>query len=78
MDKDRLSWLSKWGGTICTCLAVSLRSFEGMLGPDLILSVMGVLLWAYTAIHTKDTALLVINLVVLGLLLGGMYRFFLI
>lgn len=63
----------KWLGTACVILAAACRAFEFHTA-DLILSIVGALVWAYAAVKMKDKPLMVVNGFITAILLVGVFK----
>ncbi len=68
-------WYIKWVATICVMAAVIFRS----MGPewyayDMFFGTAGTIMWAWVAIVWKDTALILLNVVMTILLISGIIQ----
>jgi hypothetical protein len=65
--------IMKWFGTACVIVAATCRAFE-FHTLDLVLSILGALIWGYAAFKMKDTPLLVVNGFITGILFIGVLK----
>jgi hypothetical protein len=63
----------KWLGTILIVLATAFRAADVHIA-DMFCTLLGALLWAYSAWRTSDNALLTINLFSAAMMLAGIYH----
>lgn len=63
--------LFKWAGTISIILAAGCRAAEFHTA-DLILSILGAMLWGYASVIMRDKPLLAINAFIIVILIAGL------
>ena len=59
--KYTIDWYVKWVASVFVLCAMSIRGIEGYQTYDVILSIMGILLWLVVSILWKDRALILLN-----------------
>jgi len=59
--KYTIDWYIKWVASVFVLCAMSIRGIEGYQTYDVILSIMGILLWLVVSILWKDRALILLN-----------------
>jgi hypothetical protein len=62
--------LIKWIGTACVIFAATCRAFEFHTA-DLLISILGAVLWGYASIVMKDKPLFIVNACIVVILLSG-------
>ena len=63
----------KWFGTACVILAAGCRSLE-FHSADLVLSIVGAVVWGYAAVKMNDKALLTVIGFITAILLYGVFK----
>ena len=59
--KYTIDWYIKWVASIFVLCAMSIRGIEGFQTYDVVLSIIGILLWLVVSILWKDRALILLN-----------------
>jgi hypothetical protein len=59
--KYTIDWYIKWVASVFVLCAMSIRGIEGYQTYDVILSIIGILLWLVVSILWKDRALILLN-----------------
>lgn len=72
MKENKMLEIVKWLGTICVIFAASARAFE-YHDVDVVLSILGALIWAYASVKMKDNPLIVVNGFIAAILLYGAF-----
>jgi fatty-acid desaturase len=67
--KYTFDWYIKWVASAFVLSAMSIRGIEGYAFTDVVLSMIGILLWLIVSIIWNDRALILLNGLGLGLLL---------
>ena len=74
--KGDLSWYVKWVATVFIVGGMMLRSAWYLMPYDLMLSLVGTILWGYVGYLWHDRSLIVLNTVCSTILLYGIIRFY--
>lgn len=59
--KYTLDWYIKWVASVFVLFAMSIRGIDGYQFYDIVLSIIGILLWLIVSILWKDRALILLN-----------------
>ena len=59
--KYTIDWYIKWVASVFVLCAMSIRGIEGYQTYDVVLSIIGILLWLVVSILWKDRALILLN-----------------
>ena len=59
--KYTLDWYIKWVASVFVLCAMSIRGIDGFQTYDVVLSIIGILLWLIVSILWKDRALILLN-----------------
>jgi hypothetical protein len=59
--KYTIDWYIKWVASVFVLCAMSIRGIDGYQTYDVILSIIGILLWLVVSILWKDRALILLN-----------------
>ena len=59
--KYTVDWYVKWVASIFVLAAMSMRGLEGLQIYDLVLSVIGIVLWLWVSVMWNDRALIILN-----------------
>tara|TARA_Y100000385_G_scaffold62188_1_gene61035 strand:+ start:334 stop:630 length:297 start_codon:yes stop_codon:yes gene_type:complete len=59
--KYTIDWYIKWVASVFVLCAMSIRGIEGFQTYDVVLSIIGILLWLVVSILWKDRALILLN-----------------
>jgi hypothetical protein len=59
--KYTIDWYIKWVASVFVLCAMSIRGIEGYQTYDVVLSIIGILMWLVVSILWKDRALILLN-----------------
>ena len=74
--KYTTDWYVKWIASVFVLVAMSMRGVDGFVMYDLVLSIIGIILWLWVSILWNDRALIILNGAGLLFLLRNLFNTF--